>query len=220
MCSESELGKLLTIALRASQLEAGVSWDILEKPEALPHMSDTWISALMAFMNPHDIKLRLCQKKKWQSYTLNCEHDVFIMDAILKSNRFTQMEIKDINRARLIQRALTLIDITTANRTSIDPKYYKNTRDLRQDHSSWRWSSQPKITAQTLDQSASTHIQQPIPKTDQATRQMDSAHPPTRSRLLRSTGISVHAPRHERRTNSQFSYSPANQTNSRSRIRS
>jgi hypothetical protein len=147
MCSESELGKLLTIALRASQLEAGVSWDILEKPEALSHMSDTWISALMVFMDSHDIKLvRLCQKKKWQSYTLTCEHGVFIMDTILKSNRFTKTETKDINRARLFHQALTLSNITTANGISMDPKYYTNTRDPRQDHSSWRWPSQPMIT--------------------------------------------------------------------------
>jgi hypothetical protein len=146
MCSESELGKLLTIAIRASQLEAGVSWDILEKPEALPHMTDTWISALMAFMEPHDIKLRLCQKKKWQSYTITSEHDTFIMDDILKSNRFTKTEIQDINRARLFHRALTLSDITTANGKNIDPKYYTNTRDPRQDHSSWRWPNQPLIT--------------------------------------------------------------------------
>lgn len=118
MCSESELGKLLTITIRASQLEAGVSWNILEQLEALPHMS-----ALMAFMEPHDIKLRVCQKKKWQSYTLTSEHDTFIMDAILKSNQFTKTEIQDINRVRLFHRALTLSNITTANGRSIDRKY-------------------------------------------------------------------------------------------------
>jgi hypothetical protein len=111
LCSKSELGKLLTITLRASQLGAGVSWDILEKLEALPHMTDTWISELMAFMEPHDIKPRLCQKKCWQWYTLTCEHDVFIMEAILKTNRFTKAEIKDINHARLFHQVLTLSDI-------------------------------------------------------------------------------------------------------------
>jgi hypothetical protein len=58
MCSESELGKLLTIAIRASQLEAGVSWDILENTKTLHHMMDSWISALMAFMDLRDIKLK------------------------------------------------------------------------------------------------------------------------------------------------------------------
>jgi len=46
LSSESELGKLLTIALRATQLEAGASWNILERPDGLPHLTSTWIKAL------------------------------------------------------------------------------------------------------------------------------------------------------------------------------
>jgi hypothetical protein len=146
MCSESELGKLLIIAILASQLEAGVSWDILENTKILPHMTNTWISALMAFMNPHDIKLKLCNKKKWHSYALNCEEDTFIMNKILKHRKYTDKKgVQDINRARLFHRALTLSDITTADGRKIDPKYYDATREARKGHSSWRWPSQPMI---------------------------------------------------------------------------
>jgi hypothetical protein len=73
MSSESELGKSVTISLQAAQLlEAGVSWDILEDPGYLPHMSDSWISALCAFLAPNDIKLKLCSKTKWDSYSVTC----------------------------------------------------------------------------------------------------------------------------------------------------
>jgi hypothetical protein len=47
MSSESEPGRLIMISLRAAQLEAGVLWDILEQPEQIPHMSNSWIKALM-----------------------------------------------------------------------------------------------------------------------------------------------------------------------------
>jgi hypothetical protein len=65
MSSESELGKLITISLRAAQLEAGVSWDILGKPQTIPHMSNSWIKALMDFLVPHGIALKLCEDTKW-----------------------------------------------------------------------------------------------------------------------------------------------------------
>jgi hypothetical protein len=67
------------------QLEGGVAWDtILEQMELLPHMLDTYISALMAFMEAHNIKLHLCDEKKWHLYSFNCEQDTpFIKDEIL-----------------------------------------------------------------------------------------------------------------------------------------
>jgi hypothetical protein len=77
----------------------------------------------MAFMHPHDIKLRLCDKKKWRSYSITSEHDHFIMDAILKSKRYTVKELQDINRARLFYWALTSSDISTA-----DGRHVKNAR--------------------------------------------------------------------------------------------
>jgi hypothetical protein len=146
MSSESELGKSVTISLRAAQLEAGVSWDILENPSYLPHMSALWISALCAFLEPHDIKLKLCRKTKWESYSVTCEHDSFIMDYIIKSKRFTDREIGDINRARIYYRALTISDIATADGTKINEMYFDTPRPPRQSHSSWRWLTQPILT--------------------------------------------------------------------------
>jgi hypothetical protein len=46
MSSESEVGKLITISLRAAQLEAGVSWDIFEQPEQLSRTCQTLGSRL------------------------------------------------------------------------------------------------------------------------------------------------------------------------------
>jgi hypothetical protein len=144
--SESELGKSVTISLRAPQLEAGVSWDILENPSYLPHMSDLWISALCAFLAPHDIKLKPSSKTKWESYSVTCEHDSFIMDHIIKSKRFNDREIGDINRARLYYRALMVSNIATADGTKINEMYFDMPRPPRQNHSSWRWPTQPILT--------------------------------------------------------------------------
>jgi hypothetical protein len=101
LSSDSELGKSLTIALRASQLESGVSWDILEAPRKLPHLTDTWIFALCEFMAPHGIQLKLCSQIKWHSYASTCENDTFIMDHFLQSNLFSDKELGDLNRVHI-----------------------------------------------------------------------------------------------------------------------
>jgi hypothetical protein len=67
------------------------------------------------------------------------------MDEILKSKCCTIKELQYINRARLFYRALTLSVITMADGTLIDPRYYEATCDAREDHSSWRWPTQPMI---------------------------------------------------------------------------
>ena len=98
-------------------------------------------------MAPHDIKIKLCPMTKWTSYSLTCENDSFIMDHILKSKRFTATELGDINQARLFYRALMVSNIANAAGTKIDEAYYSMDRPARQDHSTWRWPTQPFITS-------------------------------------------------------------------------
>jgi hypothetical protein len=148
LSSESELGNSLTIAICASQLEAGVSWDILERPSHIPHLTDTWIAALCNFMAPHNIQLKLCTQTKWHSYAINSEHDTFIMDHLIKSTLYSDKELGDLNRVRIFHRALTVSDIANAQGDRINEQYYSNkTRPAWKDHSSsWRWPSKPLIT--------------------------------------------------------------------------
>ena len=149
LSSESELGKSLTIALRATQLEAGVSWNILERPDKLPHLTDTWITALRDFMAPHDIQIKLCPTTEWK-VVKTCKHDTFIMEEILQTKRYTDGELKDINRARMFFRAMTVSDIATADGRTIDPNYFTRERPERKEHSTWRWPRQPEITHKQL----------------------------------------------------------------------
>jgi hypothetical protein len=136
LSSESELGKLIMISLRAAQLEAGVSWDILEQLEQLPHMSTSWIKALVDFMSPHGINLKMCNDTKWHLYAATSEGDSFIMDHILRSKQFLDSELADINRVRLFFRALTVSDIANAAGRMIDGQYFLMNRPDKCDHSS------------------------------------------------------------------------------------
>jgi hypothetical protein len=146
MSSESEAGKNLKIALRAAQLEAGVSWDILEKPTTIPHMSHSWIKALMDFLAPHGIQIKQCNDTKWESYVIQSEGDEFIMDKVLSSNRFSDQDKADINRARLFYKALTVSDIANAEGTKVDEVYF-SLDSPSPNISKWKWPNQPSITS-------------------------------------------------------------------------
>jgi hypothetical protein len=191
MSSGSELGKSLILGIRVSQLEAGVSWDILEKPGTIPHLTQTWITALSDFMAPHDIKIILCPMTKWTSYSLTCENGSFIMDHILKSKRFTAMELGDINRVRIFYRALAVSNIANAAGTKIDEAYYSMDRPARQDHSTWRSSTQPAIhhlqAARSLGEGHQAHDNGQVQEPQARTRKMDGNYPPTRTMVLCTT---------------------------------
>jgi hypothetical protein len=132
---ESELRKSLLIALLAAQLETGVSWNILEQPGKIPHMSDTWISALCELMAPHDIQLKLCKLSKWHSYNLTCKQDSFIMDHFLKSKLYIDRELENLNRARIFHRALTISDLVNAIKGNrIQEQCYTLERNDQADH--------------------------------------------------------------------------------------
>lgn len=54
--SESEAGNLLLISIKYTQLEAGISANILEHPDvSIPYITATWITSLRQFMYQHNI---------------------------------------------------------------------------------------------------------------------------------------------------------------------
>jgi hypothetical protein len=69
------------------------------------------------------------------------------MDHILKSKRFTVVELGDISRARLFYRALMVSNIANTSGTKIDEAYYSMDQPARQENSTWRCPTQPFITS-------------------------------------------------------------------------
>jgi len=144
LSSESELGKCLRIATRTQQLEAGVSWDILERPAiTIPYLTTTWITALRDFMGVHDIQIKFCVSEKWSQYQTTCEGDTFLMERIMALNIFSDAQLRDINLARIYFRALTLSDVANPMGDRILPLYLEpSCTDPREHISTWKWPRQ------------------------------------------------------------------------------
>ena len=114
----SVAGKLLQIALRWFQVQAGVSYPILQQVSSpLPQLESKWIASLRTFL--HSIGASI-----WVDNPgipkLQRMHDVVLMDVIQSSARFTDQEIRKLNYCRLYLKAVTLSDITTVSGTSLD----------------------------------------------------------------------------------------------------
>jgi hypothetical protein len=78
----------------------------------------------------------MCNDTKWHSYDVTSESDAFIMDHILRSKRFSDRDLADINRVRLFIQALTVSDIANAAGTMINEQYFLMDRPNKCDHSS------------------------------------------------------------------------------------
>ena len=114
----STAGKLLRIALDWFQMQAGVSYVILEKVSpVLPHLESKWIASLRQFLADHDMYFQL------RGVTLpqpQRKYDVLLMDVILDSKRFTPREIRCLKYCRLFLAAQTVSDISLINGKALD----------------------------------------------------------------------------------------------------
>ena len=73
---------------------------------------DCWIKSLWSFVSAHHISL--CNTDQVLPHHQR-EGNTFIMELLVVSNRFSQMELIRINQCRLALRAMTLADITTGD---------------------------------------------------------------------------------------------------------
>jgi hypothetical protein len=78
---------------------------------------------------------------------IQSEGDEFIMDKVLSSNRFSDQEKADINRARLFYKALTVSDIANAEGMKVDEEVYFTLDSPPPNISKWKWPNQPTITS-------------------------------------------------------------------------
>ena len=58
--TQSEAGKLLTMSLKYTQLEAGISSNLLEQPSTnIPYLTPTWITSIRQFLSLHNISVNI-----------------------------------------------------------------------------------------------------------------------------------------------------------------
>ena len=110
--SDSEAGRLLTLSIKATQLEAGIGDNILAKPDIpLPYIANTWITSLRTFLSHHSIRIDL---SNILVIRYNGPRDACLMNiSHLKGYQPQQQE--DINRVRLYLQVITLSDISSAD---------------------------------------------------------------------------------------------------------
>ena len=119
--SPSQAGKLLRIAVAWTQYAIGTSTSFLGNPnEPLPHMEVKWLKSLREYLRHVGGSLHLDQ-----SYVPDLEraHDHYIMDLIIKSDKYDPAEITQLNHCRLYLQAITLSDITNAKGDRLDQNF-------------------------------------------------------------------------------------------------
>jgi hypothetical protein len=112
-------GKLLKCAVAWTQMTAGTSYSIFQRVHyILPHMESKWLTSMRTFMSQINASLELDITGVPPIQLIN---DAHIMDLILKSDQFTAAQIRRLNYCRLFLQAVTISDLTNANRTTTRP---------------------------------------------------------------------------------------------------
>ena len=106
-----KVGRLMLISYRNLQIEAGVSFHLLEQPQTqLPYLTPCWLTSLRQFCSCHGITISVLQNKL---PTASCIHDRFIMDIAITC-QMKKQDLIDLNLVRIYLGVCKLSDITNA----------------------------------------------------------------------------------------------------------
>ena len=135
--TKKDPGSVLRMSIAWWQFVAGISQPMLQCPELeLPHFdceskyiesTRNFLASIGAYLELDDPGVPPLQR----------EHDVFIMEEIMKTGRFTTTEIKRVNLCRLCLQVLTLADITRTNGTELDQSIYNGQQSMLSPKSRW-----------------------------------------------------------------------------------
>jgi hypothetical protein len=144
----SEAGKLLLISLKYTQLEAGVPYNLLEKPHiSIPYITPTWATSVRQFLYQHNITVNISDSLRIR-YSNKFDQCIMDSDAI---KRYTPGQQRDINLVRLYIQALTLSDLSTSDGTAIREHYLQGCRSPEQKiRQHWPRQSLPTPTQRRL----------------------------------------------------------------------
>ena len=141
--AQDTVGSMMTIELRALQLESGSGLHLLEYPaEHIPYLTPCWITSLRTFLARHNIKLEYTEAK---TLSLSRERDSYLMDEFRKLGIFSDDQLYDINACRLHLKVTTLSDIVDGSGTRITNEALQGT-PLPDRFSSLKWPRQPVAT--------------------------------------------------------------------------
>jgi hypothetical protein len=135
-------GQLLRSVVAWAQFTSGMASPILEEPSrTIPHLESKWLASLRVYLASINASLHLDMTGL---PPLEREHDGFIMDWIVQSNKFTDKEVVRLNYCRLFLNAVTLSDLTATNGKYLDNGKLKGAPSLSSSHSRWKAVKQDK----------------------------------------------------------------------------
>jgi hypothetical protein len=139
--AKSPQGKLLHIALSWWQLQAGVSWALLERPDQpLHYLPSTWLTSLRTFLA--DIQGTLTVTAATAELpSLARAEDQYLMSALLGLPSVTTSDLHAFNRVRLFLGVTVLAEITSADGQHLTQEAWRGDRPR---HSPLLWPFQPQ----------------------------------------------------------------------------
>jgi hypothetical protein len=96
--TDHKVGRVMLISLRHLQVEAGVSFDLLQQPRTtLSYLTNCWVVSLWQFCADFDISIR-CKQNRLPNIART--HDTCLMDNSLQLP-FTKQQLLDVNFVRI-----------------------------------------------------------------------------------------------------------------------
>lgn len=145
--SSNMLGEQLRVLTEQSKVELGLGGNLFTQEYArYGHLlTDSWIKSLWQFLSEFNITL---EDNVTHTLPLQRENDLYLMEIICHSDKFTKAELRHINRSRLHLRATTLSDITTGYGTHYNQLAYNCIRDpTTPKHTLWPRQPRPGPTS-------------------------------------------------------------------------
>ena len=106
---QTEVGKLILLSVKYSQIEAGIHDHILERPDIeISYMSSTWVTSVRQYLYQHNLTITLSDSLRinFQGHNDKC---IMQPEALI---HFSKQQKFDINLVRLHLQAITLSDLS------------------------------------------------------------------------------------------------------------
>ena len=140
--NNSEVGKMIIISIKYSQIEAGIKDHILEHPSIdISYLTATWITSVRQFLFLHNLSLTITDSL---NIIYQGKMDQCIMQPELLQ-RYSNQNQRDINLVRLHLQAITISDLSTHDGISIRQEAWDGQRHQNEEQRS-NWPTQPEPT--------------------------------------------------------------------------